>query len=606
LANRASKEACNSVGVRFGKESDAEVQVCELVSEKLLRQATQSIDLLKANPAISSTNKGSIAMEFTEAAVWLMRSCGRHEHAFEILEQKLKGEGGWSKIKYESYAATHLSDLWAHSNGRDLVLSLPATQRLLESNPRLGLSVFTAIHPHNEAQWKKMAARSDPLTQHPSEVVDLLKSIKPLAREDEASTEADAPLPLDTGRALAISYLESSIGIYSGRPVHKDAFDSLPLNPEMEKLTVALHDELSFLLLEGIVNERGDDDGGEDNALGKIYRRKLRQFLRWPLAKIRSENLLAALPSSFLEEQALLLGRLGRHEDALRILYVECKSLDLALDYCDLRYEYQQGGDSCAYLPLIRVCLEADPDPTQSAAIQVLATRSNAIDRAAALRLLPKSVPVSAVARPFLIPALVDSESEIRRLTVTAALLRAKYLSLKEKLTSAQIKAQSTLQGVPQLRAMNLGDPLHSTKAAKVRSAHTPSSTFPEVAVVKHFFPRHFVIQAQITNAAPGAEGGTLSDITFVVAESSEEAIQPILQVPLRALPFQATGSAWCVLTANPQRMDGVSLLTCELRYIVSTVDSLVGSSIDFSGPVGGRAYIEELQDIEVHAAHFT
>lgn len=605
LANRATKQVCNKVGVRFADPSDSDVKVCELVSEKMLREATQSIELLKASPAISSTNKANTNLEFIEAVIWLMRAAGRHERAFEILERKLHGgEGGWSQIKYESYAATHLSDLWAHVDGQELVLNLPAMFLLLESNPRLGLSVFTATHPHSTEQWKKVLARDDPLSQHPHQVVELLKSTKPLV-SDEVPTRADnAKLPLDTGKALAVSYLESAIGIHSGRPVQKDSFDELPGDPALETLWSGLHDELSFLLLEGIITERGDNDGGEDSALGKIYRRKLRQLLRWPLAKVKSERLLAALPSSFLEEQALLLGRLGRHEDALRILYVECKSLDLALEYCDARHEHKGPHEGCAYLPLIRVALEADPDPTQSAAIQVLAMRSNAIDRAAALRLLPKSVPVSAVARPFLIPALVDSESEIRRLTVASALLRAKYLSLKKKLTDAQIKAQSTLQGVPQLRAMNLGDPLHSGKPVKLRPSHSSSSTIPEVMIIKHFFPRHLVIQARIVNSAVSVDGRTLGDIAFVVAESSEEAIQPALQVPIKALPYQTSGSAWCVLSANPQRMDGIAVLTCELRYVVPTMDS-TGVAVNFGAAMSGRSYVEELQDIEVHTAHF-
>lgn len=603
LANRAAKEACNKVGVQFHKSVVPDVQVAELVAEKMLREATQSIELLNStNKSISSTHKTNSALEFIEAAIWLMRASGRHERAFEILETRLRS-GDWSTIRYESYAATHLSDLWAHGRA-DMVLQLPATLKLLQHNPSLGISVFTATHPHSTAQWKQLLARNDPLTQHPTKVVELLKSIKPLVVKEEEGEVGDA-LPLDSGRALAVTYIESAIGIHTGRRPDVDTapFDDLPPNQSLEDLAASLHDELSFLLLEGIINERGDQDGGKDSALGSIYRNKLRQLLRWPLAKVRSERLLASLPSSFMEEQALLLGRLGRHEDALRILYVECKSLDLALAYCDARHE-QKRQDGDAYLPLIRVALEADPDPTQSAAIQVLALRSNAIDRAAALRLLPKSVPVSAVARPFLIPALVHSESEIRTLTVTAALLRAKYLSLKQKLTDAQIKAQSTLHGVPQLKRLKLGDPLHSTKPTKVRPSHSVSSTFPDVVIMKHFFPRHLVIQAKITNSAASVDGRTLGDISFVVAESSDDAIQPTLQVPVQTLPYQSTGSAWCVLQANPQRMDntGMAVLTCELRYVVSAA----AVALNFSGAIGnGRSYVEELQDVEVHASHF-
>jgi hypothetical protein len=212
---------------------------------------------------------------------------------------------------------------------------------------------------------------------------------------------------------------------------------------------------------------------------------------------------------------------------------------------------------------------------------------------------------VSAVARPFLIPALVDSESQIRRLTVTAALLRAKYVSLKQQLTEAQIKAQANLHAVPQLRSLNLGDPLHSSKPFKARPTHAAPSTFPEVMIVKHFFPRHLVIQAKVTNNAVQVEGQSLGDVAFVVAESSEEAIQPTLQVPLKALPFMSTGSAWCVLSAAPQRIDGMAILTCELRYTVLAIDATTGAPLSFSGGTG-RTYVEELQDVEVPAAHFS
>jgi hypothetical protein len=122
--------------------------------------------------------------------------------------------------------------------------------------------------------------------------------------------------------------------------------------------------------------------------------------------------------------------------------------------------------------------------------------------------------------------------------------------------------------------------------------------------IIKHFFPRHLVIQARIVNSAASVDGRTLGEIAFVVAESSEEAIQPALQVPLKALPYQSSGSAWCVLSANPQRMDGIAILTCELRYVVPTMDS-AGVSLNFGGAINGRSYVEELQDIEVQAAHF-
>jgi Vam6/Vps39-like protein vacuolar protein sorting-associated protein 39 len=696
LSNRAAKACATKVGVvvdagtSSSELSSTAVSVCEMVADRLLREANKNFSLLSSSSStsapIASTNRtnshANVHMDFVEAATWLLRSAGRHERAIGVLYERLqqqrppaaaqnaddpeasstssfRASGFWSQIKYESYTATHLSELWATGKGEacKLVLTSQATYRLLEHNPRLGLGVFTSMHPKNNNQWKSMPARDDPLMHptYPSQVIKLLKSINPavpydgreaLQSMEEAGSglnprDAHAVLPLESGRALAVTFLESAIGISSGRPTEEDEFDFLAPDKDFEERVANFHDELCFLLLEGVISERGDDDHDTDTELGGIYRIKLRHLLRWPLAKVRSERLLTSLPSSFLQEQALVLGRLGRHEDALRILYCKLQSMDLALEYCDLRHERQeakkeqerarliaagllddrydldnphphgQKGRDCAYLPLVRVALESDPDTKQgtTAAIQVLALRRGAIDRAAALRLLPKNVPVSAVARPFLIPALVDSESQVRRLTVVSALLRARYVALKQKLTDTQLKAQASLHVVPQLRPLNLGNPLHSTKPIRARPSSSASTTFPDVVIVKHFFPRHVVIQAQVTNNSPSVDGRALGSVAFVVAESSEESIQPSMQVPIKVLPFMAAGSTWFVLSAVPQRMEGTAILTCELRYTVLAVDATTGAPLSFGigiSGTSGRTFVEELQDLEVFSSHFS
>ena len=126
---------------------------------------------------------------------------------------------------------------------------------------------------------------------------------------------------------------------------------------------------------------------------------------------------------------------------------------------------------------------------------------------------------------------------------------------------------------------------------------------------MKHFFPRYLVIQAQVTNSASQPDGRTLADVAFVIAESSDEALLPTLEVPLRTLPLKATGSAWCVLAAAPQRLDGTAFLTCEFRYTVLSVDLATGAPLNFnegaSTPGFGRTYVEELQDIEVRHTEF-
>ncbi|KAL7559311.1 hypothetical protein ACA910_001392 [Epithemia clementina (nom. ined.)] len=690
LASRAAKACASEMGVVLSSHVDeSAVLVGQQVTDQLLRESSQGFSLVRTpkTPTIPRVHRPlQVSTDYIEASIWLLRSCGQHESAMEVAAERLqqnptsdssKGSasgtgvrgGQWSRIKYESYTATHLSELWCcgQEDARELVLRSAATHLLLESNPPLGLSVFTALHPQNESQWRNASPRDDPFrsTDYVYRVVSLLKSILPKVPYDKNSNpvhsetygKKNSSLPLESGRALAVSFLESAMGISTCRPVnnlHNEAAIPYQIPPSdqedsHEERVANFHDELALLLLEGVISERSDEiapSGEEDTELGRIYRAKLRHLLRWPLSKVRPDRILDSLPPSFLPEKALVLGRLGKHEEALKILYRDLKSLDLALEYCDDRHNRQQtffekqrartmgtsgmlqdgvlsvssplaaNDENNAYLPLIRVALESeDTEKGCAAAIQLLALRRTAIDRAAALRLLPPEIPVSAVARPFLIPALVDSESLVRRLTVVSALLRARYLRLKEQLTSAQLKAQANLQVVPQIQSLNLGEPLHSTKPFRARTSgggsSGSSSNMPEVWIVKHFFPRHLVIQARVTNQAGLSEktGRTLTDIAFVVAESSEEAIQPLLQVPIAVLPSSMTGSTWCVLSAAPTRMEGSSAqLTCELRYTtVGQGGDIVALTGQSSLPdMMGKSHVEELQDLEVHASNFS
>ena len=711
LANKAARSCSSNMGVvvidsiNDSGISNSTIAVIEIVAERLLKEAShQSVSLLSNNSASrerivassgnrttgnSRYNQASTHMEFVEAATWLLRSCGRHERAIAILYERFQKHrapesarqpvGFWSQIKYESYTAAHLSELWSTQKEAacQLVLDSTAAVRLLEQNPELGLSVFTVNHPQNSNQWRNTSDHDDPLAhpKYPSRVVQLLKSIKPIiasyhcsstssSDEIEDHMEASGMLPLESGRALAATYLESAIGVSTNRP-EEEQFDLLGKSNEYADEQLSdFHDELCFLLLEGVISERGDqissnnirsnsnstnqaignrnnsDEDGDYTVLGRIYRKKLRRFLRWPLAKIRSERLLDSLPRSFSQEQALVLGRLGRHEEALKILYCNCKSMDLALEYCDMLHKQQKAqiemerarlaADSMlddrtndeldekfqkenAYLPLVRVALKSDPDKKHgiASAIKILAMRRGDVDRSAALRLLPSKLPVSAVARPFLIPALVDSESQTRRLKVVSSLLRAKHTALKHQLTDAQLKAQANLHAVQQFNKSmaSLGEPLHSNKPFRARPSSSASSTFPDVIIVKHFFPRHVVIQATVTNNSAAIDGRALGNISFVVAESSEDAIQPSTQISIKVLPYHGTGSAWCVLVASPNRMEGTAILTCELRYSVMAVDTATGTPLNFGsqlGPSSGRAFVEELQDVEVLASHFT
>lgn len=715
-AVRASRACASAVGIVLNPHKDSSfsslsgiisktaVTVCELVADRLLKEVSSTLasnfSLLTASSSVSnssSTNRASFTMEFVETAIWLLRSCGCHEKAINVLQERMNspafrnaaisdgrgsssmgggsatntgGSGGWSQIKFDSYLATHLGELWSSNDDqcRQLVLVSPATRDLIARNPTLGLSIFTTIHPRNEIEWKMMKPEDDPLVHplYPSRVVELLKSISPqqssgiggvgvdvhhehgaiecLSSFSQLSGHALQTLPLHSGRALAVSYLESAIGIGTGRQPSNSSSSPDSLTPSrlesshdvVDEYKADMHDELSYLLLEGVISERGDDDVGVDSNLGARYRYKLRRLLSWPSSRIRSERLLGSLPLSFLREHALCLGRLGRHEDALQILYFQEKSLELALEYCDVRHERQQAHieeakkgsavsesgvfvraptKQCAYIPLIKVALSIDPDTDRgtAAAIKVLALRRDSIDKAAVLRLLPKNIPMSSLVRPFLIPAMVEDESQVRRLTVASSLLRSRMINLKKKLADVQLESQASLYSAPALQRLNLGAPLHSSKPATARPVHTSSPYYPDVLLTKHFFPRYLVIQAQVTNISATSKADhnrtrTLANVAFAIAESSDDALIPTMELPIKTLSPGAMGCAWCVIAVNPQRLDGAAFLTCELRFTLLEVDADSGVPLQFSvdsSAALGQIRVEELHDIEVRHTDF-
>jgi hypothetical protein len=633
LANRAAKSCATKLGVVCNIQDSginiATVRLCKKVMEYLLEETKSST--VQNTFSTPTRSKISNRMEFLEAAIWLLRSCAEHVLAIQVtqnsfdLSQTRQG-GSWSQLKYESFLATHLGELWSHGDDscRDVVLNLPATRQLIEINPLLGLGIFTSLYPKNGA--------TNPITsisiEYPKKVIELLKSIRPIAREKRErgdqidvssySDENSSQLPLESGRALTVTYLESLVGISSKAP---------STNRESSSILSEMHDELALLLLEGVLAEQSDDKSEGESQLGSVYRSKLRRLLGWSNA-VNPDTLMSVLPKSFLRERALVLGQLGRHEDALRIFYCQLDSLDLALEYCDARFEKISAQtdlnnmspgrvdtprlskpSECPYLPLISVALKAhgDSDRGIESAIKVLSLRRDKIDRSAALRLLPKNIPISALSQSFLIPALIDSESQARRMEVAAALLRAKYVRLKRILTETQIKSQSSIHTVPGLRSLNLGQPIYTSKSFKARPSSLTSYNFPDISITKYFFPRYVVIQASVFNCAPQMRDKSLGNVQLVVAESSEDALLPSIHIPIKTLPPGMTGSSWCVLAASPQRLDISAILTCELRYDIIKVDSTTGAPLSFDGGYGipTKSIVEEIQDIEIRRAEF-
>ena len=74
----------------------------------------------------------------------------------------------------------------------------------------------------------------------------------------------------------------------------------------------------------------------ESNHSDAVTARKLRQLLESEECFYSSDQVLAKFPNDCLfEERAVLLGRGGRHREALTVYIMILGDLDLAIKYCD-------------------------------------------------------------------------------------------------------------------------------------------------------------------------------------------------------------------------------------------------------------------------------
>lgn len=113
-----------------------------------------------------------------------------------------------------------------------------------------------------------------------------------------------------------------------------------------------MHDEFAQLLVEGLpfdneinVDHSKNDliitpDDDETMQLYKVYRRKLQNFLA-SSQEYHLQRVLKFLPRQYLHENALVLSKLGRHREVLKIYLRQLKNPDLGEAYCERIYAYQ-------------------------------------------------------------------------------------------------------------------------------------------------------------------------------------------------------------------------------------------------------------------------
>uniref|UniRef100_A0A8C0B9H4 VPS39 subunit of HOPS complex n=1 Tax=Buteo japonicus TaxID=224669 RepID=A0A8C0B9H4_9AVES len=201
--------------------------------------------------------------------------------------------------------------------------------------------------------------------------------------------------------------------------------------------------------------------GEEGGDLGD-YRKKLLLFLE-KSSWYEPSRLISDFPfDGLLEERALLLGRMGKHEQALFIYVHILKDTNMAENYCHKHYDRNKDGNKDVYLSLLRMYLSPpsvhclgpikmevlEPQANLQAALQVLELHHSKLDTTKAINLLPANTQISEI-RIFLEKVLEENAQKKRFNQVLKNLLHAEFLRVQEeRILHQQVKCIITEEKV--------------------------------------------------------------------------------------------------------------------------------------------------------------
>lgn len=230
-------------------------------------------------------------------------------------------------------------------------------------------------------------------------------------------------------KQLTIRYLEHIIFIWNES---KPEFHNKLINCYRERVQVLMREYLDSL-------PEGDEPfppGSEPGELGELRGRLL--FLLETSKHYQAQHLLTHFPETFYHERALLLGRVGRHEEALAIYIHLLHDAKLAEEYCHRNYNEGKEGSKDVYVSLLRMYLEPpkinskEVKPSITVALNVLQEHHQKISTAKALELLPSSTEVREV-YTFLSSVLEDKEKKRKNCQVLKSLLFAEHLQVQQQ-----------------------------------------------------------------------------------------------------------------------------------------------------------------------------
>ncbi|EDV19627.1 uncharacterized protein TRIADDRAFT_61902 [Trichoplax adhaerens] len=189
--------------------------------------------------------------------------------------------------------------------------------------------------------------------------------------------------------------------------------------------------ELCIPYLEHIIHTWKEEESEFHNDLIKLYLQEV-------------ENETVKNSNGLFEERALLLGRLGRHDQALAIYVHVVKDDKMAEEYCWRHYNSEGSGHNEVYHHFLRMYLSPpDPkglgikvdipklEPNVKRALEILEKYYDRINTAEALVLLPPTMKVNEIAS-FLMNVVEDRTSRRRNGLILKSLLYSQRLQVQE------------------------------------------------------------------------------------------------------------------------------------------------------------------------------
>ncbi|KAL3283596.1 hypothetical protein HHI36_006734 [Cryptolaemus montrouzieri] len=232
--------------------------------------------------------------------------------------------------------------------------------------------------------------------------------------------------------------------------------DEQPPKPRVLDFLLRSHPTVVIPYLEHVVHVWKDTNPLFHNALVHQYREKStedqtdlhRRMLLEFLEKSQHyvpESVLAQFPNEgFLEERAVILGRLGRHDQALATYIRVLGDIDKALKYCDKVYDQNNPKSKGVYVSLLKLILDPESfsppggvlspttaTPNVELALKIMEENAPRLDPLETLTYLPENVPVARI-RSFLLIALQKAISDRRKAQLLKGLLYAEHLQCQE------------------------------------------------------------------------------------------------------------------------------------------------------------------------------